>query len=105
FTVSHCIVREYIDGRQFHQCCEANGRPRVIAEDQKRSSKRTEFRQRESVRNGCHRVLAYAEVQILSTWILGFQIPCTCKVHSGTVCSRQIPGASQEPGTVLRKPI
>jgi hypothetical protein len=62
FSVTHGIVREYVDNRQFHQGGKTDGGPGIIAEDEKRTGKRTKLGQRQSVHNGAHGMFADAEV-------------------------------------------
>ncbi len=46
FSVTHGVVSEDKKSWQFHQRGEADGRPRIIAEDKERGAERPELRQR-----------------------------------------------------------
>ena len=65
FSVTHRIVSEHEDRRQFHQGREPDRRPLVVAEDEERRAVRPDLREGQPVQDGAHRVFADAEVQIL----------------------------------------
>jgi hypothetical protein len=82
FPHSDRIVSEDVDHRNFHQSAQAHRRAFVIAKDQEPRSKRSNFRERQSVEDGPHRMLADPEVQIPSGGILATEISGAFKSQS-----------------------
>src|SRR5262249_59940142 len=72
-TVAHGVVREYEDGRQLHQGRQPDGGPRVVAEDEERRPERAKLRERQTVDDRRHRVLANPEMQVLAVRRLGLE--------------------------------
>src|SRR5262244_2253815 len=72
-TVAHGVVREYEDGRQLHQRRQPDGRPRIVAEDEERRPEHAKLRERKTVDDRRHRVLADPEMQVLAVRRLGLK--------------------------------
>ena len=63
-AVTHGIVGEHKDRGQLHQRRQPNGRPCIVTEDEESGAEGPQFRQREPIDRGRHRVLADAEMQV-----------------------------------------
>src|ERR1041384_2110709 len=63
FAIAHRLMREYEQRGQFHERREANRRSRIVAEDEERCTKWPQLRQRHSVHDRCHGMLANTEMQ------------------------------------------
>ena len=85
FAVAHGVVGEDENRGQLHQGREPNGGPRVVAEDEEGRAEGPELRERESVDDRRHRVLADAEMQVLSAGTVGLEISRTLERQRGLV--------------------
>src|SRR5215471_11814024 len=102
-SVAHRVVREHVENRQLHYCRKPNSRPGVVAEDKKGGAKRAELRERQSVHNRTHRVLADAKVQVLA--IRRIPLKTSGTGQSGLVGRTKISGATEQPRDVLREDV
>ena len=73
-AISHGIVREDENGRQLHQGRESDGWSRIIAEDEEGRAKGPDLRQRKTVDDCRHGMLADAEMQIFATGAVRLKI-------------------------------
>ena len=100
-AVAHGVVREDEDRGELHHRRQPDGGARVVAEDEERRPERPELRQREPVHGGGHRVLADAEVQVLSGGTPGLEVPGPLVGQGGPVRRCEIRRPAEEPGNVL----
>src|SRR5262249_31942522 len=80
---------------------QSNGWSRIVAEDEERRAKGPQFRQRQAIDDGRHRVFADAEMEISPTRRAGLEIPGPLKRQSGFVGRAEIGRSAQQPGDVL----
>src|SRR5215470_16825109 len=102
-TVAHGVVREYEDGRQLHQRRQPDSRPRVVAEDEERRPEHAKLRERHTVDDRRHRVLADPEMQILAVRRLGLKVSRALVGQRGLVRWPEVCRSTQEPRDVLRE--
>src|SRR5208337_2178979 len=100
-AVTHGVVREDEDGRQLHQGREADGRPGIVAKDEKGGAKGSELGQRETVNNRSHRVFADPEMEVLPSRPTDLEISGIRQ--GGLVGWSEISRSPEEPRDVLRQ--
>src|SRR5262245_22057794 len=103
FTVAHGVVREHENGVQFHDRGEPYRRTRVVAEDKKGSAECPDFGQRKPIHNRGHRVLANAEMKVLSARSFSLNISRAREGQSRSVRGSEVCGSPNEPWDVLRE--
>src|SRR5262247_2823113 len=103
FAITHGVVREDKDGRELHHSRKPDRWPRVVAEDEEGGAERAELRQRESVHNGGHGMLADAEMQVFPCRAIGLEVSRTLVGQRRLVRGPKIRGTPEEPGDVLRQ--
>src|SRR5882724_7023955 len=90
FTVAHGIVRKDEKTRQLHECREPDRRSGVVAEYEEGCSERPQLRQRQSVHDRRHGVLANAEMQVFAGTIVSLEIARTFEFQGRLVGWSQI---------------
>src|SRR5664280_562572 len=100
FAVTHGVVREDEDGRQFHQGGEPDRSAGIIAEDEEGGAESAQLRERHSVHDRGHGVLANAEVHVLASGCFGLQVARAWEGEGGLIGWREIARTSEEPGDV-----
>jgi hypothetical protein len=100
-AVAHGVMGEDHDGRQLHQGREADGGPRVVAEDEEGRAEGPELRQRHAVHGGRHGMLADAEMQVAPLRLAGLEIARAGEFQGRLVRGAEIGRAAEEPGNVL----
>src|SRR5262245_14737058 len=102
-TVAHGVVREYEDGRQLHQRRKPDGGPRVVAEDEERCPEYAKLRERQTVDDRRHRMLADSKMQVLAVRRLGLKVSRALVGQRGLVRWSQVRRPAEEPRDVLRE--
>src|SRR5262249_25488146 len=74
FAITHRVVSEDKDSRELHHSRKPDRWPCIIAEDEEGRPESAELRQRESVDNGGHRMLADAEMQVFPCRVIGLEV-------------------------------
>src|SRR6266478_4691918 len=105
FTVAHRIMREYENGRQFHQGRKPNGRSRIINEDEESGPEAAQLGERHPVYDGTHRMLANPVMEISATIIVGLEMSCSFESQSSLVRRPEVCRASDEPWNILRQDV
>src|SRR5215510_2118267 len=103
FAITHRVVSEDKDGREFHQRREPDRWPRVVAEDEEGRAESAELRQGEPVDNGGHRMLADAEMQVFPCRVIGLEVARALVRQRRLVRGAKIRGTPEEPGDGLRQ--
>jgi len=73
-AVAHGVVGEDEDGRQLHDGGQPDGRPGIVAEDEKGCPEGAQLRQRQPVDDRRHGVLADAEMEVSACRARSFEI-------------------------------
>ena len=73
-AITHGVMGEHEDGRNLHERGEADRRPGIVAEDEERRAEGAQFRQRQTVDDCRHRMLANAEMKIAASRSFGFEV-------------------------------
>ena len=76
-AITHGVMGEHEDGRNLHERGEPDRRPGIVAEDEERRAERPQFRQRQTVDDRRHRMLANAEMKIAASRSFGFEVSGT----------------------------
>ena len=101
FSDTNGVVGEDVDHGNFHQRTQPEGRPYVVAEDEKSRAVGSDFDQAETVQDRPHRMFAYAEVQVSAGIVRGLEIAASVEGESGLGGGSQVGGATDQPGHVL----
>src|SRR5579864_4435907 len=101
FTQADGIVGEDVNHWNFHERCQSHGRARVVAENQKSSSKRPDFTQGHSIQSRTHGMFADAKVKIPSAVLAGFKVSRSIKCQTRFSGRSQVGCSTDEPGNIL----
>src|SRR5215469_8242648 len=96
-------MREYEQRGPFHERCQPNCRPGVIAEDEKRGAVWAKLGEAKPIYDRGHGMFADTKVQILSARSVRLEISGSIEGQQGFVRRTEISGATQEPGNILRE--
>src|SRR5689334_25369586 len=80
---------------------ESDGRTRVVAEDEECRAERSKLRERKSIDDRCHRVLADTEVQVFPASIVALKVSGAIVRERRLVRRSEIGRTAEEPGYVL----
>ena len=95
------IVREDINGRQFHQSAQPDRRFGVVAEDQERRAVGAHLDEGHAVEDRGHRVFADAEVQITAAGRFRLEVAGAIERQPRLGRGRQVRGAAHQPRHIL----
>src|SRR5918992_3863663 len=100
FAIPHGVVSEHENRRQLHQGRESDGGTRVIAEDEECRAKWAKLRERKSIDDRCHGMLADPEMQVFPRQVVTFKVSRAFICECGLVRRSQIGRTSEKPGYV-----
>src|SRR5215831_8965880 len=101
FTITHCVVGKNENRRQLHQGRQPYGRARIIAENKKARTVRPKFRQRKSIHDRRHCMLANTEMEVSPAGIVSLEISRTGERQDRLVRLSDVRRSTEQPRDIL----
>src|SRR5262249_33009453 len=96
-AVTHGVMGENENGRKLHQCGEPNGRPRIVAEDDEGRRISPQLRERQTIDDRRHGVLAHSEMEIPASRTIGLEVARAWEFERGLVRGPEVGRAAHDP--------